>query len=141
MPASAADGAPQAINVADRFHLVKNLTEALQLLLGRSLEEIKAASQTPEPDQDERSKPVVLVEEWRPPEPAHVEKARLARRSGRYARYQQVVDLQEQGMKPKEIAQRLAISERTIRRWLASGTFPEARKRRKRQSPFESFAP
>jgi len=32
---AAAMGAPQAINVADRFHVVKNLTEALQLLLAR----------------------------------------------------------------------------------------------------------
>ena len=44
-------------------------------------------------------------------------------------------------MKPKEIAQRMGIAQRTIRRWLASGTFPEARKRRKRQSSFELFAP
>ncbi len=138
---AAADGAPQAINVADRFHVVKNLTEALQLLLARCQEEIKAASQTPEPCQDEQSKQVVSLEEWRPPEPAHVEKARLARRAGRYARYQQVVELQEGGMKPKEIAQRMGIAQRTIRRWLASGTFPEARKRRKRQSSFEVFAP
>jgi len=138
---AAADGAPQAINVADRFHVVKNLTEALQLLLARCQEEIKAASQTLEPCQDEQSKQVVSLEEWRPPEPAHVEKARLARRAGRYARYQQVVELQEGGMKPKEIAQRMGIAQRTIRRWLASGTFPEARKRRKRQSSFEVFAP
>ena len=83
---AAALGAPQATNVADRFHVVKNLTEALQLCLLRCQEEIKAASQTPEPGQNGPSKQVVSVEEWRPLEPAHVEKARLARRSGRYAR-------------------------------------------------------
>jgi transposase len=44
-------------------------------------------------------KQVISVEEWRPPEPAHVEKARLARRAGRHARYQQVVVLHEQGMR------------------------------------------
>jgi hypothetical protein len=71
---AAADGAPQATNVADRFHVVKNLTEALQLLVGRSLEEIKVASQMLEPGQDEPSKPVISVEEWRPSEPAHVQK-------------------------------------------------------------------
>jgi transposase len=69
-------GAPQATNVADRFHVVKNLTEALQLCLSRCQEEIKAASQTPGPPQDEASKQVLSVEEWRPLEPAHVEKAR-----------------------------------------------------------------
>jgi hypothetical protein len=70
--------------------MLQNLTEALQLLLGRSLEEVRASSQTPEPGQEEPSKQVVSVEQWRPLEPAHVEKARLARRSGRYARYRTV---------------------------------------------------
>ncbi len=137
---AAAMGAPQAINVADRFHVVKNLTEALQLLLARCQEEIKAASQTPEPSQDEPSKQVVSVEEWRPLEPAHVEKARLARRSGRYAHYQQVVQLREQGMKTPAIARQLGMGERTVREWLKQGTFPEAKKRRKRQSSFDAFA-
>jgi len=73
---------------------------------------------------------VVSVEEWRPLEPAHVEKARLARRSGRYARYQQVVQLREQGMKTPEIARQLRMGERTVREWLKQGTFPEAKKRR-----------
>lgn len=108
-----------------------NLTEALQLLLGRSLEEIKAANQTPEKEPDEPSKPVIAMEEWRRAEPTHVRKARLARRSGRYARYQQVIALHEQGMKPKEIARHLGIGERTVQRWLAAGTFPEVRLRRK----------
>src|SRR2546425_4881003 len=131
---AAADGAPQAINVADRFHIVKNLTEALQLLLARCQEEIKATSQTPEPNQDKPSKPVITLEEWRPSEPAHVQKSRLTRRSGRSVRYQQVVALRDQGMKPKEIARQLGMGERTVHRWLASGTFPQARKRRKRDS-------
>ena len=101
---AAAIAAPQATEVADRFHIIKNLTEALQLLLGRSLEEIKAANQMPESPQDEPSKAVITVEQRRPKEPAHVQKARLARRAGRYAHYQQVVELRDQGMKPKEIA-------------------------------------
>ena len=138
---AAAIGAPQATDVADRFHILKNLTEALQLLLGQSLEEIKATDQTPEPQQDEPSKPVITVEQWRPKEPAHVQRARLARRSGRYARYRQVVELREQGMKPREIARHLGMGERTVHRWQASDTFPEARKRRKRESPFDPFAP
>ncbi len=83
---------------------------------------------------------MVSVEEWRPLEPAHVEKARLARRSGRYARYQQVVQLREQGMKTPEIARHLRMGERTVREWLKQGTFPEAKKRRKRQSSFDAFA-
>jgi transposase len=44
-------------------------------------------------------------------------------------------------MTAKEIAHRLDLSGRTVQRWLAAGTFPEAKKRRKRQSCFDSFAP
>lgn len=138
---AAALGDPQAIQCADRFHVMKNLTAAVQKLLARCQAEILASLKTEEPQQDNLCQPVISLEEWRPPEPAHVRKARLQRRAGRYARYQQVVELQKRGMKPKEIACQLGLGERTIRRWLSSGTFPEVRSRRKRQSLFDAFAP
>ncbi len=134
-------GAPQATQCADRFHVVKNLTEATQLLLARCQTEIMAQSRAAEPSSLDQKKQMISIQEWRPLEPAHVEKARLARRAGRQARYQQAVELHERGMKPKEIAKLLDLSDRTIQKWLASGTFPEAKKRRKRQSSFEEFAP
>lgn len=123
-------GAKEAIQCADRFHVCKNLTEATQLLLARCQAEIVAASKAGEPKRADQPKQLIMIEEWRPPEPAHVQKARLTRRAGRYARYQQVVDLRAQGRKTKEIAQRLAMGERTVRDWLKRGTFPETRKRR-----------
>ena len=134
-------GAPQATQCADRFHIVKNLTEVTQLILARCQEEIAAASKSEESCQHSSTKRGISLEEWRPKEPAHVEKARLARRAGRHTRYQQVVALREQGMTAKEIAHRLDLSDRTVQRWLAAETFPEAKKRRKRQSCFDSFAP
>ena len=138
---AAREGAPQAIQCADRFHVVKNLTEAVQVLLARCQAEILAEKKQDEPSQDEQDKPIISIEEWRPPEPAHVEKVRLARRAGRYARYQQVVELRQQGIKPQDIAQQLGHSDRTVHRWLAAKAFPEAKKRRKRQSSFDAFAP
>jgi transposase len=137
---AASQGAPQAIQIADRFHLGKNLTEATQLLLARCQAEIAAVSKTQEPCLTEQTKPQISIQEWCPPEPAHVEKVRLARRAGRDERSQQVMQLQEQGRKAKEIARRLDLGERTVRRWLACRAFPEARRRRKRQSSFEAFA-
>jgi transposase len=65
---------------------------------------------------------------------------RLARRAGRYARYQQVVELDRQGIATKEIAGRLGLSDRTVQDWLKQGAFPEAQKRRKKQSSFDAFA-
>jgi transposase len=46
-----------------------------------------------------------------------------------------------EGIATKEIAGRLGMSDRTVRDWLKQGAFPEAQKRRKKQSSFESFAP
>ena len=82
-----------------------------------------AVSRREEPCQVEPAKPQISIQEWRPAEPAHVEKVRLARRAGRYERYQQVVHLQEQGVKAKEIARLLDLGERTVRRWLACRAF------------------
>ena len=44
-------------------------------------------------------------------------------------------------MKPQDIACQLGLSDRTVQRWLAAGAFPEAKKRRKRHSSFDAFAP
>jgi transposase len=137
---AAREGAPQAIQCADRFHIVKNLTEAFQVLLARCQAEILAEQKQNESGSDEQKTPVISIEQWRAAEPAYVEKVRLARRAGRYARYQQVVELRQQGMKPQAIAQQLGLSGRTVQRWLAAGAFPEAKKRRKRQRSFDAFA-
>jgi transposase len=133
-------GAPQATQCADRFHIVKNLTEATQLLLAHCHAEMMEASTACEAATPDPNKPVIALQEWQPKEPAHVEKARLKRRSGRYARYTQVIALHQQGVKPQDIARQLGLGERTVYRWLAAGAFPEAKKRRKRESPFDPFA-
>jgi transposase len=67
---AAREGAPQAIQCADRFHVVKNLTEAVQVLLARCQAEILAEKKRDEPCQQEQNKPIISLEEWRPPEPA-----------------------------------------------------------------------
>ena len=138
---AATQGAPQAIQVADRFHVCKNLTEATQLLLARCQAEIAASRKMEEPAQNESGQPVISIEEWRPKEPAHVQKARLTRRAGRKARYEQAMEGLSQGLTTKEVACQLGMSERTVQKWKASGTFPEAKKRRKKQSSFDTFAP
>jgi transposase len=62
-------GAPQAVQCADRFHVVKNLTEATQLLLARCQAEILEASDQEESGRQEPHKPLISIEQWRPPEP------------------------------------------------------------------------
>jgi transposase len=138
---AASQAAPQAIQIADRFHVSKNLTEATQLLLARCQVEIAAASQTGGPTSNESGLPVIEISEWRPKEPTHVKKVRLQRRAGREARYEQVIRKHSEGLTTKEIAVGLGMSQRTVQKWLAAGAFPEAKKRRKKHSDFDLFAP
>jgi transcriptional regulator with XRE-family HTH domain len=44
------------------------------------------------------------------------------------------------GVTTKEVACQLGLSERTVQKWKAAGTFPEAKKRRKKHSDFDAFA-
>jgi transposase len=62
------------------------------------------------------------------------------RRSARDARYQQAVQLREQGLTVKEIASRLDIGTRTLQRWFHRRVAPDVRPRRKRQSDFDPYA-
>ena len=137
---AASRDAPQAIQVADRFHVAKNLSEAVQELLARVLTEIKAASLSEAAPAVQGESPLP-VEEWRPTPGAQVKQAISTRRAEREARYQQVESLHKQGLTTKEIACRMTISERTVRHWLHRGVAPDTRQRRKYASAFDPYAP
>jgi transposase len=84
----------------------------------------------------------VLEEERRPARSPSVKLAQVGRRAQKLDRYEQVVELHQQGVKAADIASRVGIGERTVHRWLAHGSFPEARRRRRRPSlidPYEGY--
>jgi transposase len=139
--AAAALGAPQATQCADRFHLCKNLTEALQPLLARCQAELLADETPQDESMLDPHPPTIQLSEWRPNIPAHVERVQQARRAERSARYQQAVELHQQGKPPQEIAGILGVTGRTIQRWFKIGTFPDAKRRRKRPGSFKDYAP
>lgn len=147
--AGARQAAPQATQVADRFHLYKNLVEAIELILARCRAEIRknAQSAVQQELQEDPTKPflyehaeVLAIENWKPEPELCDERARLTRRAQRYDRYQQVMTLYEQGLGFTEITRRVGLSRRTIERWIKAGDFPEAKRRRKRQSTFDPYA-
>jgi len=139
--AAVAKGAPQAVEVADRFHIIKNLSEAVGPLIARCQAEILANLPPEGESSSDPDKPTISVAEWRPKTPVHVERIQQARRSGREARYQQALAWHKQGMTTKEIASRLRLGQRTVQRWLAAGSFQYKSSRRKRPSAFDAFAP
>jgi transposase len=138
---AASAGAPQAIQVADRFHVAKNLSEAVQELLARVLLEMKTASQGTEAAGQAKGDSLLPIEEWRPAQEASVKQTIARHRAERQARYQQVIALAEQGLSSQEIALRLGMKARTVRDWLHKAVAPDSRPRRKYRSEFDAYAP
>jgi transposase len=118
---AAATGAPQAVQCADRFHIVKNLGEAVEGCVTRHL---AAKRKTHLPDILEEHQPIKQVprEVRRSPK---VERLQQAYREERLARYEQVVTLRARGMSQAAIAERVGISSSTVSNWLAAGAYPE----------------
>jgi transposase len=139
---AASTGVPQAVQVADRFHVCKNLSEAVQRCLSRVLSEMKEASQGAGGKEVHVGEETpTSVAEWRPDPGIQVARTIAVRRSERDARYQLAVHLREQGRSIKEMACQLGIHERTVRHWFERGVAPDVRPRRKRQSIFDPYAP
>src|SRR6266700_3876358 len=136
-------GAPQALQVADLWHIGKNLADSVSALLARCRAEIRRALQVqamPEHKQEETEP--MLEEERQPPRGRLVKLAQEGRRAQKLDRYTQIVELHHQGLRAADIASRVGIGERTVYRWLRHGSFPEARRRRRRPSlmdPYERY--
>jgi transposase len=120
---AAAQGAPQARQWADRFHVLKNLGEAVEDLLARHL----SASR-------KRQVEVALeaqIPVWLPERTARraqtSEELSSAYQQDRLARYQQLIQLHKQGMTQGAIAQQIGVSLNTVRRWLVNGCPESAR--------------
>ncbi len=134
-------GAPQALQVADLWHIGKNLADSISTLLARCRAVIRRGLHGQAAPKQEETEPVP-EEGRRPPRSRSVELAREGRRAQKLDRYTQVVELHHQGLKAAEIASRIGIGERTVHRWLRNGSFPEARRRRRRPSlidPYERY--
>lgn len=125
-------GAPQAIQIADRWHLLDNMVDVAEEVLARNqahLTYFSASAQTETPDKPASKRQDEALARLRTPQ--QVQKSQ-PKRADRLARYNRVVDLHQKGLKLSKIARQVGISERTVIRWLAVGHFPE-HKRRSRQ--------
>jgi transposase len=118
-------GAPQAIQVADCFHLLQNLAEALDQAFSTHGKALKAVSdmlsRTPVVQPDGQT--AVPVPPSTPTPQAQTRAAQ--RRVRRLATYEQVWTLHHQGRSNRAIAQQLGIGRMTVVRYLRAPTFPE----------------
>jgi transposase len=127
-------GAPQATQVADRFHLVQNLVETLTQLFNRHSPAFQvvneAISRTPHLQPD--GTVVMPVPPSTPPR--HVQVQAAHSRSRRLARHEQIWALRGQGWTGKAIAQQLRIGKTTVFRYLRNPTFAERTYKRRGHS-------
>ena len=136
-------GAPSAIQVADRFHLFDNLADTLEEVFREYSRELDAINEA-------RSRQTVTLPDGSvavpvppaPPAPAAQRQSQQGR-ARRLRQYEQVWALHKQDLTAEAIAQRVGISSRTVFRFLRQTTFPERQPRRHFQAtlldPFHTY--
>jgi transposase len=122
----ARQGAPAAIQVADRFHLLQNLAEALEVVFSAHHRHLDAVGQSSrvsvvvESDGASASPAAPQTETRAPP---------VERREQRIAVHRQVWTLRRQGWSQLAIARHLGIGRATVFRYLRAEDLPERKSR------------
>jgi transposase len=120
-------GAPTARHVADRWHLLRNLSMALQTVVGQhhaALRSTAAEVLNQKADQ-------IRAEKVAHTPPSAAQKRSHATQAPRHARYAEVVRLQAAGASVSGMARAVGMDTKTVRRWLREGGPPASRKPRR----------
>jgi transposase len=120
---AAAAGAPRATQVADRWHLIRNLREMVERLFEQHAADLDKALEPPPPAADRSHAPppsAAPAVEQTPPPPE--EPARRQRRQGRF---EEVRRLRAGGTGIRQIARDLGMSRGTVRSYLRRGQCPD----------------
>jgi transposase len=137
---AAAEGAPKAKQVADRWHLLKNLREAIERMLERQSNLVVEAIKTAEapanppmsiPTSDHTVDVVPAVQSPSPQLPngqtqeSPALQAQRARRKRRIERFEQVHDRHRRGHSARRIARELGMSRNAVRHYLRCDEPPD----------------
>ena len=133
----ARQGAPAAVQVADRFHILVNLREAIERLLTRKHAAVRAAAQ----DVATAGAGAPALPTTSASEPlTRLERQQRDRRAQRYARYEAVRALHTEGVSARQIAHRLGLARGTVDRFVRAEGFPERQARRPRPTLLTPYA-
>ena len=116
-------GAPNAVQVCDRWHLLRKLGDAVQAVVGRHHADIRRVSRhmAEETAALAASMPTAAAD---PVTPTALERRSQASYARRQARYEEAVRLKAMGMPLKRIAATIGVERKTVRRWLRAGGIP-----------------
>ena len=115
-------GAPTAVQVADRFHLLQNLAEALELAFTAHARELREADRA---RRDAAAAEDGIARPDPPPPPKRPRDMAAARRERRLETHRRVWELWREGLPGSDIARELGIGRTTTYRHLRSEAFPE----------------
>ena len=150
---AATEGASRAVQVADRWHLLKNLREAVERVLGRHSTVVNAtlkALEAPprparEPTGPQTGAAAPSAELPSPPPPVEPVpesprlQARRARRQELVERFDRVHELHKRGYPAARIARELGLSRRSVFRYLRRETCPAWHLRGSRRSRLDGY--
>ena len=111
-------GAPAAIQVADRWHLLVNCSDALRQLLDRHQRQLREAAHVCAVGGRE---PTQAPAPPRARSPTQADQRKAERQERRQARFAAVAELHRQGVPIRRIARQLGMARNAVRRWLRAG--------------------
>jgi transposase len=109
-------GAPEAVQVADRWHLLVNCSDALRQLLDRHQRQLREAAHL-----CAAGERVPAQATSRARAPTRADRRKSERQERRRARYEAVAELHRKGMPIRRIARQLGMARNAVRRWLRAG--------------------
>ena len=148
---AAREGTPQAIQIADRFHLLKNLVDMMQRVASNEQTLFQAlfreaspppangpvSGEAPEVDSNIQRSPDSQIKVRR--KLTRAQAIKEERRQKKRERYEQVMTLRKKGVSVKNIADQVGISRRTTQRLLHAVAFPDSSTRAKRLKIIEPY--
>lgn len=134
-------GAPQARQVVDRWHLLKNMGETLVRVIDGNSKAVKEASEPKDASPVTADMPIEVQDASMAKRPlSKAAEGKAGRRERRLERYNAVMQLHREGVGIREIVRRLGISRGTVRRFLRVDELPDRAPRRSAMlDPYRSY--
>jgi transposase len=142
----ATEGAPNAVQVADRFHLLCNLREALIRYLQRITPALRRMlANEPPPAPPNAPEPGETPTSARPlpryGRPARLQQEQQARYAARLHRYEQVKTRFTQGQSLRQIAAACGLDTKTVRAWVWSEMLPPEQRGYRGHAKIDAYIP
>jgi transposase len=123
-------GAPDAVQVADRFHLLQNRAEALAQVFSAHHQDLEVLNDAQRQALVRRDDGSVAVPVPPPPRPPTVQERAEHSRARRLALYEKIWELRRQDWSADAMARQLGVHRATVFRYVQQPTFPERKERR-----------